>query len=508
MAMFPDDESLDFKFTMESEKTLVLEDIPFHILMLGDWSGRENRAYLGQTETIAQFLEIDRDNFEDVLAKLDVRLDLDLDEAGQNNLSLRFSQLDDFHPDKIFEQISIFSDLRDLRQCLSKSETFEKAADEVRSWFETENDEKFSQNPTQDSEKSFLTTADLLDNILAQPDQTIPSKSVQTIEKTGISLLISKVVKPFLIKTDEKEQSKLIAAVDEATSALMRKILHHPHFKVLESAWRGLYFLVKGAETNSQLKIFLYDITKSELSSNLKSSVNSENFNVYEILENDKNWALICGNYGFQINVDDIAFLIRLAKISNTVTAPFISYLKPETIDNQAITEVSEFKKLIILNDSPEAKLWNTIRTMPESESVGLLTQRLLIRLPYGADTEPTEKFSFEEIFDVGTFGDYLWINPCFVCALLLAQSFSLNYWEMGQDFRQDIVGLPTLVFESDGMHNIFPNSEFVLTESICDKLLQSGLMPIISFRNRDELRLARFQSIAFPNKQLKGKWN
>lgn len=508
--MFPSGNDLDFKITMESEATPVSEDIPFHILLLGDWSGRENRARLGESESISQPLEIDRDNFDEVLRKFDVRLDLDLDEDGQTILSLRFTELDDFHPDKIFEQISIFSDLRDLRRRLSKSETFEKAANEVRSWFDTGDDENLSQNQTipQEPVKTYSSSADLLDNILSQPDQPTSSALTQIAEPTELSLLIGKVVKPFLINTDEKEQSRLIAAVDEATSDLMRKILHHPHFKKLESAWRGLYFLIRAVETDSQLKIFLLDITKSELSLNLKSADNSQNFSIYKILENDENWAVVCGNYSFQINVDDIASLIRLAKISNTVNAPFISYLKPETIDNIGFTGILDFSDLIFSKDSPEAKLWNTIRTISEADSIGLLIQRLLIRLPYGADTEPTEKFSFEEFAASAKHNDYLWTNPCFACALLLAHSYSLNRWKMGQSFYLDIEGLPTLIFDEAGASKIMSNSESVMTESLCEDILQSGLMPIISYRDSDKIRLARFQSIAFPNKRLKGKWD
>lgn len=508
--MFPTDNNLDFKITMESDATSVSEDVPFHILLLGDWSGRENRTHLEQSESASQLLEIDRDNFDEILRKLNVRLDLDLDGDGQNILSLRFTELDDFHADKIFKQISIFSALRTLRQRLSKFETFEKAANEVRSWFETDDEENLSQDrkQTQEPIKAYSSPADLLDNILSPPDKIISSAFAQTIESTGLSLLISKAVKPFLINIDEKEQSSLIAAVDDATSDLMRKILHHPHFKELESAWRGLYFVVKSVETDSQLKFFLLDLSKSELSLNLKSDDNSQNFSIYEMLENNENLALICGNYSFQINVDDIASLIRLTKISNIIDAPFISYLMPKIVENAGLTEISVFNDLIFSKDSPEAKLWNAIRTFPEADSLGLLIQRLLIRLPYGAETEPTENFSFEEFPAPAKHNDYLWTNPCFACALLLAHSYSLNRWKMGQSLYLNVEGLPTLIFNQAGDSKIFPSSELFMIESLCEDILQLGLMPIISYRNNDKVRLSRFQSIALPNKLLKGKWN
>ena len=51
----------------------------------------------------------------------------------------------------------------------------------------------------------------------------------------------------------------------------MREILRHPKFQALESAWRGLHFLVKRTQTSSNLKIYLCDIGKDQLSNHLKS---------------------------------------------------------------------------------------------------------------------------------------------------------------------------------------------------------------------------------------------
>jgi type VI secretion system protein ImpC len=289
----------------------------------------------------------------------------------------------------------------------------------------------------------------------------------------------------------------------------MRKILHYPKFKELESAWRGLYFLVRGVETSSQLKFFLYDIGKAELSSILRTSAESRKFSNFRKFENEKNLALICGNYSFQINVDDVAMLIRLAKISYTINVPFVSHLDTETFANKGVMERQGFNNSFFADNSPEAKLWNTIRTIPEAESIGLLIQRLLIRLPYGEETEPTEKFSFEEFSQIPMSKDYLWTNPCFAVAFLLARNFGVNGWKLGESLYEEIEGLPTFILVGDaGTGKVIPKSEFAMTEHLCRNILQAGLMPILNYLNSDKISLAQFQSIAFPEKLLKGKWN
>ncbi len=117
-------------------------------------------------------MKLTEDNFEDVLKKLDVKLNLDFREVGGNILSLSFTEFEDFHPDRIFQQLPLFSHLRDIRQRLVRPQTFESAAREVRSWLTNTENEKNSESQFPDS----VTTAteptappsDLLDQILFQ----------------------------------------------------------------------------------------------------------------------------------------------------------------------------------------------------------------------------------------------------------------------------------------------------------------------------------------------------
>ncbi len=52
------------------------------------------------------------------------------------------------------------------------------------------------------------------------------------------------------------------------------------------------------------------------------------------------------------------------------------------------------------------------------------------------------------------------------------------------------------------------PCAEIWLTEEAAERLLEAGLMPLLSYKNQDRIRLARFQSIAAPLKPLQGRWS
>jgi type VI secretion system protein ImpC len=130
-----------------------------------------------------------------------------------------------------------------------------------------------------------------------------------------------------------------------------------------------------------------------------------------------------------------------------------------------------------------------------------------LLRLPYGKKTSALESFDFEEFQGTPVHEDYLWGNPGFAVALLLAQSFSEAGWEMRQGAMREISGLPLHVYQNDGASRAKPCAEVLLTEDGAERLLEEGLIPLVSVKDRDVVRVIRLQSIADPLRGLAGRW-
>ena len=57
----------------------------------------------------------------------------------------------------------------------------------------------------------------------------------------------------------------MIAEIDRKLTAQVNQILHNKDFQNLESAWRGLHHLVTNTETDEQLKIRVFNISKQLL---------------------------------------------------------------------------------------------------------------------------------------------------------------------------------------------------------------------------------------------------
>lgn len=506
--------NLEAMFSMESDPRGVVDEPPFRILVLGDWTGNAERKDLISRRPI----EIDRDNFDEVMRRVGTSLELDLQGDGSNSLPLSFSELDDFHPDRIFDQVPLFSELRTVRKKLSNQDTFYEAAHDVRTWFPVP-DEPVGESSTDtasDVRDEAVEPGDLLSHILSQPAgggaMSIHSK---TTESREFDALLKDLVWPHLVKVDESEQSRLIAVVDSATGDLMRKILHNRKFQTLEAAWRGLYFMVRRTETDTGLSVHILDITKEELAENLRTSSRLSDTLLYKTLITDaletpgaEPWALILGSYAFAPNVDDVATLVRVSKLAADSGAPFVSHIRPDILGLRSLEGNTDPKSWNKRKDTDAGKLWSALRSMPESEYVGLMIPRFLARLPYGADTEPLESFSFEEFPDAPVHDNYLWANSCFACGLLLAQSYSEHGWEMGRALIQDLDGLPIHIYKEGGETIYKSCAEVQLTDFGCDELMEYGLMPLVSYKNTDHAKLARFQSITDPVTGLKARWN
>src|SRR5687767_4989886 len=77
------------------------DESPFRILLLGDFSGREGRGVLEPVQG-RRSSPVDLDKFDATLARIAPRLELELPRGEK--IALHLTRLDDFHPDRIWEQ--------------------------------------------------------------------------------------------------------------------------------------------------------------------------------------------------------------------------------------------------------------------------------------------------------------------------------------------------------------------------------------------------------------------
>ena len=137
---------------------------------------------------------------------------------------------------------------------------------------------------------------------------------------------------------------------------------------------------------------------------------------------------------------------------------------------------------------------------------LGVVTPRFLLRLPYGKDAAQTESFAFDEM-PTPDHEKYLWGSGAVLCALLLAEGFVASGWDLRFEDGREVHNLPVHVYQDGGEATVKPCGEVLLRENALIALIDLGIMVLASLRDRDGVRLQRFQSAAQETTQIAGRW-
>jgi type VI secretion system protein ImpB len=109
-------------YDVEVGGAIELKELPFVVGVLGDFSGKPEQP-LGRLRD-RKFVEIDRDNFDQVLAgmkpRLAYRVDNKLTDSNtQMAVELKFNALEDFEPDQLVQQVDPLRKMVEARKRLS-----------------------------------------------------------------------------------------------------------------------------------------------------------------------------------------------------------------------------------------------------------------------------------------------------------------------------------------------------------------------------------------------------
>jgi type VI secretion system protein ImpB len=128
-------------YEVETEGAEILRELPFIVGIMGDFSGDPTQPLKPLSER--KFIQIDRDNFNEVMNRmtpgLNLRVDNKLaDDGSQMAVSLQFNSIEDFEPARVAEQVPALkalletrSKLRDLMSKVDRSEQLESLLEQI-----------------------------------------------------------------------------------------------------------------------------------------------------------------------------------------------------------------------------------------------------------------------------------------------------------------------------------------------------------------------------------------
>jgi type VI secretion system protein ImpC len=486
------------------------ERTPFCIAVLGDFSGRANRGVCETGQALATRTRhaIDVDTLNCLPARLNTELEIPVGLKDGPHITMSFSELEDFHPDALCAQLEIFQKLLTTRQQLQDPATFPEAAAQVRSWL---SQPKTIESPAGDEGKleSEESNTDTIERLLGKA----PKAKAGVKPGAGIEALIAEAVRPHIIPSPDPKQAELFTQIEQAISARMQAILHHPDFQDLEASWRMLEFLCARVETDETLKIYAFDISKQELAEDLASD-SLQSTGIYRLLveqtlgaSGDDPYALLVGAYGFDQIDEDIRLLQKLGRVAQAAAAPFMATAHSHFAGCESLGATPDPNEWHWQPDPDAKHLWQILRQSSEAPYIGLVLSRFLQRLPYGTQTDPIDRFDFEEFSPFAGHPQYLWGHAPVLCASLLAEAFLQSGWSLMHSLKSHAMDMPMHTYELDGQQHVVGSTEAPLTEQGIQILIEKGLMPILGVKGQDAIYIPRFQSIADPLRPLAGPW-
>ncbi|MEQ1951973.1 type VI secretion system contractile sheath large subunit [Mesorhizobium sp. CN2-181] len=351
--------------------------------------------------------------------------------------------------------------------------------------------------------------------LLKQSFKPRSERAATEVENAVNTLVQQALADTSVIKDDVLDTiDEMIARLDEKLSEQVNEILHNDTFQQIESAWRGLHYIVYNSETDASLKLRVLNVSKQELYRDLRlypdakwdqsplfKSVYEQEFGQL----GGHPYGALVGDYHFDHSAVDIRLLRDLGKIAAAAHAPMISGAAPGLMGMDSWTELTNPRDLSKIFDTPDYAAWKSLRDSENSRYVGLCMPRVLARQPYGAKSLPVEEFNFEEQTDGHTGQKYSWMNAAYAMAANINRAYKEYGWTVrirGVQSGGEVINLPTHTFPTDdGSVDLKCPTEIAISDRRENELSKSGLLPLIHRKNTDKAAFIGAQSLYRPKK-------
>ena len=349
----------------------------------------------------------------------------------------------------------------------------------------------------------------LLDEILSETRLAPTDEGYETTRR-GVSEFIAELIKPKREgeKIDKALVDALIAEIDVKLSRQIDEILHHPAFQKLESAWRGLKFLVDRVDFRENIKVELLNCSKEDLQADFEDAPEIPKSGLYKIVYSaeygqfgGKPIGAIISNYDFGPGPQDIALLQKCAAVATMAHAPFLAAAGPQFFGLKDYLNLPNLKDLKSLFEGPQYTKYNSFRETEDARYVGLMLPRFLLRLPFGANTVPVKAFNYEEEV-VGRHDAYCWGNATYAFATRLADSFAKYRWcpnIIGPQSGGAVENLPLHQYEAMGEIQTKVPTEIMITDRREFELSEEGFISLAFRKDSDNACFFSANSVQKP---------
>ncbi|UXY17239.1 type VI secretion system contractile sheath large subunit [Chitiniphilus purpureus] len=544
-------------------------ELPFIVGIFADLSGdRNDQAPLpGMKERV--MVEIDRDNFNDVLKSSLPRVTLPKfegvadDDPGNDptlansNLAIVFESLDDFEPLRLVKRVPALAQRYEARTAIrtvqARSETDDKLAGLLDSLVDKGADGQalraklIASYPPDAGPEGWRTAA-----VTPSADKTaeIDARLLGRWVKAGagdgdkaaanvlIGHFVAEVIKPLDETLQDPAKSKdldltrgataqidaRVCQIDQALSAQLSNIMHSPSFRALEATWRGIFYLVSRAETGPMLKLRVFNATRGELLQDMDKAVEFDQSTIFKLIYEAEYgtfggvpYSLLVGGYEFGGSAEDIRFLTRISEVAAAAHAPFLAAADAKLFGLPSYDMLAKPRDLAKIFEGADLGNWRDFRQLEDSRYVALVLPHVLLRLPYGPDSQPADGIDFREDVFVSGSGEagtsqqdnrkFLWGNAAYALAERITNAFAVYNWTAairGVEGGGLVTGLPQYVYDTDaGTRELFCPTEVAITDRREKELNDLGFIALCHCKGSGKAAFFGGQTTNLPKKYV-----
>lgn len=331
--------------------------------------------------------------------------------------------------------------------------------------------------------KGKSTGDSVLDSILNMVDTGEPPPPKPAPSKSSSSSAIGGVISAI---GGGKKRSDLSAARDAAQGALDRQldaVLHHPQFREVEAAWRGLRLLNQGPAAR-KIRVEVLDAERGGFAEAFHSHVYPGEL----AGETEPALALTLVDVALANTSADLAQLEQLASDAEQLQAPVIVSLAPDFTGAEP-AKLAGMGNPAALFETGFAE-WRGKRKQDGCRWALAAYNRLLLRAPHA----PSKRSAYRE--GVSSPAELLWGNAGWAYVAGLAESMRATGWPANLSGAQ----LADQPMWQDGEGEFHGPSEARLGQDCLEDLAAEGIAALTARKGRDVVLLPRAPLVHRPS--------
>jgi type VI secretion system protein ImpC len=349
----------------------------------------------------------------------------------------------------------------------------------------------------------------LLDQILGETKIT-PRDEGYDVARRGVAAFVAELMKPS--RADEKVNNavvdQMIAELDRKISAQLDAVLHTSDFQKLESAWRGLKFMVDRTDFRQNIRVEILSVAKDELLTDFEDSPEIVKSGLYKHVYTaefgqfgGQPVGAIVSAYEFGPGSQDVKLMQNMSAVAAMAHAPVIASAAPDMFGVEKYEEIPNLKDLDSIFEGPKYAKWKSFRESEDARYFGMTLPRFLLRLPYGPETVPVKSFNYQEQ-SAGETDNYLWGNAAFAFATRLTDSFAKYRWcpnIIGPQSGGAVDNLNLHTYESMGQIQSKVPTEVLISDRREFELAEQGFIALTMRKGSDNAAFFSANSVQKP---------